>query len=124
MKKKYSLFGSYNNTNIPETAFRFILTPCGLYYRAEQLYIHFDNTFEVTPICKEAVKNGKWSGCMDIHNVVSLLCTPYDENNRYEALYNMYMCNKLNNIFGFILLNGLSNIKQKLLDNGYKEIER
>lgn len=123
MKKKYSLFGFHNNIGIPETAFKYLLTPRGLYYRAEQLYIHFDNTFEVTPICKEAVKNGKWSGCMDIHNVITVLSVPYDRHNSYETLYNIHICNQLNSIFSFMLLNNLSNIKQKLLDNGYKEIE-
>lgn len=123
MKKKYSLFGYHNNIDIPETAFKYLLTPRGLYYRAEELYIHFNNTFEVTPVCKEVVENGKWSGCMDIHNVISLMCTPYDENNRYDALYNLHMRNRLNNIFEFMLLHSLEGIKQALLDNGYKEIE-
>ena len=123
MKKKYSIFGFHNNINIPETAFKYLLTPRGLYYRAEQLYIHFDNTFEVTPICKEAVKNGKWSGCMDIHNVISLLSISYEKNNAYEKLYNKHISNQLNSIFAFMLLNNFSNIKQKLLDNGYKEIK-
>lgn len=122
MKTKYSIFGHYNDYE-QKISFRYILTPRGLYYLAEELYIHFDNTFEVTPVCKEVVENGKWSGCVDVHTVISLLSISYEKNNAYEKLYNKHMSNQLNRIFGFMLLHSLEGIKQALLDNGYKEIK-